>query len=370
MTSNNVPAAEFHHVKKVFNAGHGNAFTALHDVSLRIAENEFFTFLGPSGCGKTTLLRILAGFEQPTSGDVKLFDKDIAHLPANKRPVNTVFQHYALFPHLTVRENVGFALKMMGRPASEITRTSNEMLELVHMEDFANRKPEQLSGGQRQRVALARALAPHPKLLLLDEPLSALDLKLRQAMRIELKMLQRETGITFVFVTHDQEEALAMSDRIAVLSQGNVQQVGTPATIYEHPANRFVADFIGQSNLLNVTVKTAVKTAGKTKATVDIDQAGSIDVDSDTPLKKGETVTLAIRPERIIFNAKATKSSIKAIVKSHIYLGNANEFILAVGQSQIIARAPQGGVRGKLSYQPGDTVRIGFEPNAIRVLRS
>ena len=260
MTSNNVPAAEFHHVRKVFNAGHGNAFTALHDVSLRIAENEFFTFLGPSGCGKTTLLRILAGFEQPTSGDVKLFDKDIAHLPANKRPVNTVFQHYALFPHLTVRENVGFALKMMGRPASEITRTSNEMLELVHMEDFANRKPEQLSGGQRQRVALARALAPHPKLLLLDEPLSALDLKLRQAMRIELKMLQRETGITFVFVTHDQEEALAMSDRIAVLSQGNVQQVGTPAAIYEHPANRFVADFIGQSNLLNVTVKTAGKT--------------------------------------------------------------------------------------------------------------
>ena len=179
-------------------------------------------------------------------------------------------------------------------------------------------------------------------------------------------MLQRETGITFVFVTHDQEEALAMSDRIAVLSQGNVQQVGTPAAIYEHPANRFVADFIGQSNLLNVTVKTA----GKTKATVDIEQAGSIDVDSDIPLKKGETVTLAIRPERIIFNAKATKSSIKAVVKSHIYLGNANEFILAVGQSQIIARAPQGGVRGKLSYQPGDTVRIGFEPNAIRVLRS
>lgn len=366
MTSKTIPAAEFHHVKKVFNPGQANAFTALHDVSLSIAENEFFTFLGPSGCGKTTLLRILAGFEQPTSGDVKLFDKDIAHLPANKRPVNTVFQHYALFPHLTVRDNVGFALKMLGQPAHDILKTCNEMLELVHMEDFADRKPEQLSGGQRQRVALARALAPHPKLLLLDEPLSALDLKLRQAMRIELKMLQRETGITFVFVTHDQEEALAMSDRIAVLSQGNVQQVGTPATIYERPANRFVADFIGQSNLINVTVKTA----SKTRSTVEIDQAGVIQIDSDIPLKKGESVTLAIRPERIIFNVKASKSSIKATVKSHIYLGNANEFILAVGDAEIIARAPQGGIRGKLSYQPGDTVSIGFEPGAIRVLRS
>ncbi|MGI9331667.1 MAG: ABC transporter ATP-binding protein, partial [Gammaproteobacteria bacterium] len=244
------------HVDKVtkwFGTG-DHAVTALNDVSLRIEDNEFFTLLGPSGCGKTTLLRIVAGLEEVTSGAVYLFGDEIEQLPPNRRPVNTVFQHYALFPHMTVERNVAFGLERLGRPKDEIRARVAEMLTLVQLERFAHRMPDQLSGGQAQRVALARALAPHPKVLLLDEPLSALDLKLRQAMRQELKQLQRDTGITFVFVTHDQEEALTMSDRLAVMSEGCVQQIGTPSEIYERPHNRFVADFIGDTNLIDVTI--------------------------------------------------------------------------------------------------------------------
>ena len=222
--------------------------TALHSISLEIADNEFFTLLGPSGCGKTTLLRCIAGFEDLNEGEIRLFGRDIARLDPNHRPVNTVFQQYALFPHMTVLENVAFGLKMKGMGLADRTARAGKILEMVHLSAFADRMPAQLSGGQQQRVALARALAPEPKVLLLDEPLSALDLKLRQAMRVELKMLQEQTGITFVFVTHDQEEALTMSDRIAVMSQGRVQQVGTARDIYEVPVNRFVADFIGETN--------------------------------------------------------------------------------------------------------------------------
>ena len=211
--------------------------TALDQVSLAIRDNEFFTLLGPSGCGKTTLLRLIAGFEQVTSGEILLFGEDVLGLPPHKRPINTVFQHYALFPHMTVAENVGFGLRMLRRNEAEIRRTVESMLDLVKMPDLGGRKSSQLSGGQQQRVALARALASHPRVLLLDEPLSALDLKLRQEMRLELKTLQRETGITFIFVTHDQEEAITMSDRIAVLQEGRLQQVGTPGDIYEQPTN-------------------------------------------------------------------------------------------------------------------------------------
>ena len=239
--------------------------TALHGVSIDIADNEFFTLLGPSGCGKTTLLRMLAGFEDVTEGEILLFGEKIASLPPEKRPVNTVFQQYALFPHLTVLENVAFGLKMKAVSLTERTARARKMLDLVHLSDFADRKPAQLSGGQQQRVALARALAPQPKVLLLDEPLSALDLKLRQAMRVELKALQEETGITFIFVTHDQEEALAMSDRIAVMSSGQVQQIGTPREIYEAPVNRFVASFIGESNFLSAVAdkgKVTLKAGG------------------------------------------------------------------------------------------------------------
>lgn len=229
-------------------------FTALKTISLSILDNEFFTLLGPSGCGKTTLLRMIAGFEAVTEGAIYLFGDEIANLPPNKRPVNTVFQNYALFPHMTILDNVAFGLEMRGKSKSEARTKAGEMLELVQLSQFSARKPSQLSGGQQQRVALARALAPQPKVLLLDEPLSALDLKLRKAMQLELKHLQRETGITFIFVTHDQEEALTMSDRIAVMSAGELQQLGSPTDIYEQPHNMFVADFIGETNLLEVSV--------------------------------------------------------------------------------------------------------------------
>ena len=231
-------------------------FTALRDVCLDIRDNEFFTLLGPSGCGKTTLLRTIAGFEEVSEGAIRLYGEDIAGLPPNERPVNTVFQNYALFPHMDVTRNVMFGLLRLGQDEATAQARVGEVLELVQLTSFATRLPAQLSGGQQQRVALARALAPNPKVLLLDEPLSALDLKLRQAVRLELQQLQRETGITFIFVTHDQEEALTMSDRIAVISDGRVQQVGNAREIYGAPTNKFVAGFIGETNLIDVDVLT------------------------------------------------------------------------------------------------------------------
>src|SRR3954470_13563948 len=248
-----LPAVEAKNVTKTFGAG-PDAVVALDNVSVTIQQNEFFTLLGPSGCGKTTLLRLIAGFELPTAGSILLEGQEVAHLPPFKRMVNTVFQSYALFPHLTVAENIGFGLKMLGRRRAEREAQVDAMLKLVKMEPMRNRKVNQLSGGQQQRVELARALAPHPKGLLLDEPLAALDLKLRKEMQIELKRLQHETGITFIFVTHDQEEALTMSDRIAVMSAGKILQIGTPRDIYDRPAERFVADFIGETNFLPGTV--------------------------------------------------------------------------------------------------------------------
>ena len=229
----------------------GGGVTALSDVNFNIHDNEFFTLLGPSGCGKTTLLRIMAGFEEPTRGVLRLDGRDIAHDPPHKRPVNTMFQSYALFPHLNVRRNVSYGLEMLRWPRSKIDARVDEVLGLVQMEGFADRRTTQMSGGQQQRIALARAIAPRPRVLLLDEPLSALDLKLRKAMQTELKRLQQETRLTFVMVTHDQEEALALSDRIAVMCKGVIQQIGTPEDIYARPNNAFVADFIGEANILD-----------------------------------------------------------------------------------------------------------------------
>src|SRR6185312_1569299 len=245
-------AVEAKGVTKIFGAG-PDSVRALDGVSVTIQENEFFTLLGPSGCGKTTLLRLIAGFDFPTDGRIMLYGQDIAPLPPFKRPVNTVFQSYALFPHMTVGQNIAFGLEMLGKPKAEIQARVAEMLRLVRMEALKDRKTSQISGGQQQRVALARALAPQPKVLLLDEPLSALDYKLRKEMQIELKRLQHETGITFIFVTHDQEEALTMSDRIAVMSAGKILQVGAPRDIYDRPAERFVADFIGETNFIKGT---------------------------------------------------------------------------------------------------------------------
>src|SRR5262249_12756309 len=246
-------AVEARNVSKVFGTG-ADAVRALDGVSVSIRENEFFTLLGPSGCGKTTLLRLIAGFELPTAGEILLEGEHVEHLPPYQRAVNTVFQSYALFPHMTVAQNIAFGLERGGVPRAEMDSTVTEMLGLVKRVGLGGRRPAQLSGGQQQRVALARALANHPKVLLLDEPLSALDLKLRQGMRQELKNLQQKTGITFIFVTHDQEEPLTMSDRIAVMSQGKIQQLGAPLDIYEKPVNRFVADFIGDTNFVPVSI--------------------------------------------------------------------------------------------------------------------
>ena len=246
-TQDQTPFIQIEGASKTYDNGQ---VRALDGVSLDIREREFFTLLGPSGCGKTTLLRSIAGFEALSTGSIRLGGLLMDQLAPNQRPVNTVFQHYALFPHMTVRENVSYGVLRKGGTQRDATDAAEKMLSLVQLEHLADRRPSQLSGGQQQRVALARALAPQPKVLLLDEPLSALDLKLRQAMRGELKALQEDTGITFIFVTHDQDEALAMSDRIAVINAGRVQQLGTPEEVYHHPQNRFVATFIGQTNML------------------------------------------------------------------------------------------------------------------------
>lgn len=307
---------------------------AVKSATFNVADNEFFTLLGPSGCGKTTLLRMLAGFENPNSGEILLYGNSIEHLRPQDRSVNTVFQHYSLFPHMTVRENIMFGLQMLKRDKQQAVARTNHVLALAKLEEFADRKPSQMSGGQQQRVALARALAPEPKVLLLDEPLSALDLKLRQAMRMELKQLQEETGITFVFVTHDQEEALAMSDRIAVLADGVIQQIGSPMEIYSQPENLFVADFIGENNFFNVNVKSA-------DASGVVVEGSGIEQLLVSPSKDGgfsKDLQLAIRPENLSFTAtgKNTIFAKSAKIKTDIYLGNALSYVLELADGKNI----------------------------------
>ena len=284
-----IAAVELSDVTKKF-----GDFVAVEAINLTIADGEFFSLLGPSGCGKTTTLRMIAGFEQPSAGDLRILGQSVAGIPAHRRPVNTVFQSYALFPHMTVAQNVGFGLEMAKVPKNEIKQRVQDALDLVQLPKLGERKPSQLSGGQQQRVALARALVNRPKLLLLDEPLGALDLKLRKAMQLELKHIQQQVGITFVYVTHDQEEALTMSDRIAVMSAGKVQQVGRPHEIYEHPANRFVADFIGETNFIEGNV---IASDGEI---VTVNANGThLRGSSDYPVSNGQQVALALRPEKI-----------------------------------------------------------------------
>ncbi len=342
--------------------GHGeHRVMALDGVSLEIEDNEFFTLLGPSGCGKTTLLRLIAGFEQPTRGEIFLFGDEIEDLPPHKRSINTVFQHYALFPHMTVGDNVGFGLKMLGRDPAEIDRRVRESLALAKMEKFVNRMPAQLSGGQQQRVALARALAPQPKVLLLDEPLSALDLKLRQAMRLELKTLQRETGITFIFVTHDQEEALTMSDRIAVMSEGKIQQIGNPHDIYERPVNRFVADFIGDTNFL------AAEITGLDGDFADcrVSDAISLRVQATAAHAPGDRVTLAIRPEKIGLEADG---GLPGRVTGAVYLGTDVSYEVALSDDLRVAVRDQNDVSGHARFAEGDAVGVELSAAAARML--
>ncbi|WP_412070675.1 ABC transporter ATP-binding protein [Pseudooceanicola nanhaiensis] len=338
-------------------------FQALETVSLDIYDNEFFTLLGPSGCGKTTLLRMIAGFEEPTTGQIVLHGSDIQSLPPHKRRVNTVFQSYALFPHMTLEQNVAYGLENLRWPKDKVRARVAEMLDLVHMSKFARRRPQQLSGGQRQRVALARALAPEPEVLLLDEPLSALDLKLRQAMREELRALQRQTGLTFVFVTHDQEEALDMSDRICVLGDGRIQQIGSPREVYENPANRFVANFIGETNFFDVDVLSVEGDQAKVRTPMGMELTAT-----QKHVRPGQKqATLSLRPEKIGLDDQASGQILSGTITSTNYLGGFTHYVVRVGDADIrVSR------RNDLSDTPtlaeGATVKLGFSPAATRVL--
>lgn len=338
----------FENVSKNF-----KGYKALDNISFSIKKGEFFSLLGPSGCGKTTLLRILAGFEQPESGRILLDGQDITKLPPHKRPINTVFQNYALFPHLTIWENIAFGLQIANRPKNEIKDEVERMLLLIQMEDHANKLPETISGGQKQRVAIARALINKPQILLLDEPLAALDLKLRQKMLLDLDKIHDEVGITFIFVTHDQTEAMAVSDRIAVLRKGTIEQIGTPVQIYEAPTSTFVADFIGDTNFFDGIV---IEIEQKDYCLIDIQNQEAPPKDSelqdrlnlppstavsrimcfnDKKLAKGDAVHLSVRPEKIHISrdpppANPLYNVFPGIVDDIIYKGDHTHFGLQV----------------------------------------
>ena len=358
-------AIEAKGVTKLFQGAGQDAVKALDNVSVSIRENEFFTLLGPSGCGKTTLLRLIAGFDFPTEGEILLYGEDIAPLPPFKRPVNTVFQSYALFPHMTVAQNIGFGLEMLGKPRAEIDARVAEMLALVRMEELGKRRTSQISGGQQQRVALARALAPAPRVLLLDEPLSALDAKLRKDMQIELKRLQHETGITFIFVTHDQEEALTMSDRIAVMSKGRILQVGSPRDIYDRPSQRFVADFIGETNFLEGEVtgtsghEVAVRLAGGGVITAGLPEGFS-------PSGK---VTVVVRPEHADLVKPHATADLHGKIENVVYFGTDTHYHVRLNGGHAFIVRQQNARGGGTGFSEGEAVGIALEPHAAQVLR-
>lgn len=321
------------HVTKVFEAGSQSEedLAAVQDLSLNIRQGEFFTLLGPSGCGKTTTLRIIAGFETPTDGEVYIGGRLMNDIPPYRRPVNTVFQNYALFPHLTVAQNIAFGLTMKRMPKDEIDQRTRKALALVQLPDLGERKPRHLSGGQQQRVALARALVNEPKVLLLDEPLGALDLKLRKEMQFELKHLQSEIDITFIYVTHDQEEALTMSDRIAVMNQGQLLQVDTPVNVYEKPATRFVAEFIGKTNFL------CGRVLDNDAHSVKIDLADQpLVMNTERPFVSGQEVTVAIRPEKLQLRPMNERLEangqfvLKGQVRESVYAGTDTQYIVGL----------------------------------------
>ena len=340
---------------------------AVDRVSLDIAQGEIFALLGPSGCGKTTLLRMLAGFETPTAGRILLAGQDLVGRPAYERPINMMFQSYALFPHLTVAENIAFGLKRDGLPRAEVTERVEAMLRLVQLEPFARRKPQQLSGGQQQRVALARSIAKRPQLLLLDEPLGALDKKLREATQIELVRIIREVGVTCVMVTHDQEEAMTMATRIAVMRSGQLLQVGTPGEIYEYPASRFVADFIGNVNLIEGTVRES-RTNEAVIDCVDFVHFASGRVAAPS----GARVTLALRPEKISLDREAPAgpcNHARAIVEASSYFGSHSlyQLRLASGALLRVSRSNAERQRGA-GLAAGDVAWASWTPTAASVL--
>ncbi|MEO5878416.1 MAG: ABC transporter ATP-binding protein [Streptosporangiaceae bacterium] len=354
-------AIELSGVVKEFTAN-GEIVQAVKGIDLTIGEGEFFSLLGPSGCGKTTTMRMVAGFEEPSRGDVLLYGKSVLGVPANKRDVNMVFQSYALFPHMSVFENVAFGLKRRGTPKPEIQQRVGDMLEIVGLTGREKRRPRELSGGQQQRVALARALVNKPRALLLDEPLGALDLKLRQAMQVELKRVQREVGITFVYVTHDQGEALTMSDRIAVMNEGGIEQLGTPREIYEAPASKFVAGFIGTSNLM----AGEVASVDSGVATLSYGPDGKILVPvRDLSFAAGQTVELTIRPEKIELGrapANGGCSAVRGTVNEIVYLGTSTNYNVTTATGDEVVVFVQNANNPDDLAGRGDEVWLSWEP--------
>ena len=341
---------------------------AVDDVSLEIEGGEFFSLLGPSGCGKTTTLRIIGGFVYPTTGEVSINGEWMAETPPYRRPVNTVFQNYALFPHKTVAQNIAFGLQMRKATKAEIADAVERALDLIRLPGYGDRKPSELSGGERQRVALARALINEPTILLLDEPLSALDLKLRKQMQSELKALQRKVGITFVYVTHDQGEALALSDRIAVMNAGKILQVGTPSEIYDLPQSRFVADFIGTSNFLEGTLISKYEIALTMEPASNIICTPTSDIPVNTP------VTLSMRPERI--NLRMTPAAdgpnlLRGVIQDESYLGTTLQYTVQTDYpTPLIVHQQNTGTGNIHRFQRGDTVYLQWTPENAIVLKS
>ena len=337
---------ELRHISKVYS---DNGFKAVDDFNLEVKRGEFVTFLGPSGCGKTTTLRMIAGFEMPTSGEIFLNGEDISQLPANKRPINTVFQRYALFPHMNIYDNIAFGLKLKKLPKEEIRKKVKKVLDMVDLEGFENRKISTLSGGQQQRIAIARALVNEPEILMLDEPLGALDLKMRQEMQLELKHMHDELGITFIYVTHDQEEALTMSDKIVVLSEGRIQQIGTPEDIYNEPQNAFVADFVGESNIFKgiMTGHMKVRFCGG-------EFMGMDDV------AEGTLVDVVVRPEDVIIT-KPEDGVVEGEVVSVIFKGMHYEVTVESGKYEMVIRTTK-------CYSVGERIGMKLEPDGIHIM--
>lgn len=343
-------------------------FEAVRDVGFSVESGEFFTLLGPSGCGKTTLLRMIAGFDLPDAGQILLDGRDLADTPAERRPIHTVFQSYALFPHLTVARNIAFPLRMAGRPPDEIKRRTAEALDQVHLTDLAEHLPHELSGGQKQRVALARGLVNRPRLLLLDEPLGALDLKLREEMQVELIRLQREVGITFVFVTHAQPEALALSHRIAVMRDGVIEQLDEPSKIYGFPVNRFVADFIGNCNLLEAKV-VAARDGQLTLGTRGLGEIAAVDPGRVAP---GDTGVLALRPEQVRIAADALRldNVFPGRVQDFLYIGDVTTYRVALDNGFLLeALSPNAGTGRARFHEVGDRVTVGWPKEAGHYVR-
>lgn len=363
---------ELKNIIKEFDSG-GATVRAVDDVSVQIADGEFFALLGPSGCGKTTTLRMIAGFEQPTSGHILIRGKAMENIPAYHRPVNTVFQDYALFPHMTVMQNIMFGLQMEGVGKKDATKRAQEALDMVRLPAVGNRKPNQLSGGQQQRIALARALVKRPAVLLLDEPLGALDLKLRKNMQYELKAMQRDIGITFIYVTHDQEEAITMADRIAVMSEGKMLQVGTPREIYERPNTHFVADFIGETNFIPALLESRGDDGyGKVR----LSDNTVIDAElSDALSKTSGDVTVAIRPERvgISANGATTDSDDMTVLKGELiesqYIGTDTRYTVRIaGDIDLVVRVQNVDFRSKPQVETGQSINVFWHNSSTTVL--